>query len=294
MKVKLASIYFAPLRAGRSAYNGSYQMPAVAKGARPAILEITDKVQRWQGSYEQGNGTNQRSVESRMIFGEQIAQDLILEWARSGLGMSEKIHPGIWMVREHVPELNEQGNMIIDAMGAIVWRTAERAERERMWEEDYSAALEADRLYAKYLIEEVGDAIVTKDARLTRFIPVNCKLAATHYGVARDWNKELTATNMAPCPFCNKIVSMEAIKCPECKEVVNVTKYAELMAQRESAIKLARRKFEAVPRQPVSTGLGIKATGPATDIPPIPTAPAMTDDDELEEELEEDLQTANA
>jgi hypothetical protein len=277
MKVKLASIYFAELRAGRSAYNGNYRMPAVPKGDPPAIIELTDMVQRWQGSYAMGNGTDKRGIVSNLVLGEHIAHDLIMEWARSGLGMNEQIHPGVWMVREHVPTFGHDGNMIVDAMGAVVWATATEREKARMWEEDLAANTEADRLYAKYLIE-YGDGVVMKDERLARFIPINCKRAATHYGVAREWNRELVSGNMGPCPFCGTIVSLDTIKCRECKEIVNTVKYARLIAEREAAVKAAKREFDQVPRQPVTTGLGIK---------PMPVkAPISVANEVEDEELE--------
>jgi hypothetical protein len=232
----IASIFFAPVRAERI-YGGPYEIPAVPPGADPVLLQVQDRVQIEEGPYTLGHG-GRRQKNRHLVSGESIARDIVNEWTGNGLGMTPQCRPGIWVVRDRIPLLLDNGVPATDADGYGTWRPATEEERLAMWEEDLIAARIADHAYANMLFL-AGNAMA-EDPRLIPFVPKNARLAARQYGMTAEWLKENAALNVRPCPFCTKIISSGAIKCPSCSEIVNVEAYVALETQRNSAIKAAK------------------------------------------------------
>jgi hypothetical protein len=236
MNATVASIYFAPVRAERQ-YGGPYEIPAVPLGSEPALLTVTDRVQVEEGPYQLGmNG--RRGKRRQLILGEVIARCIVDEWTTHGLGMTPQCRPGIWLVRDRVPLLFDDGSPQTDADGIALWRPAEEDEKQEMWEEDLVAARAADQAYANMLFLQAN--AMAQDARLIPFVPPNAKRAAKQYGMNADWLRENAALHVKPCPYCTKVISGNAIKCPNCSEIVNVDAYVALEAAKNQAIKAAK------------------------------------------------------
>jgi hypothetical protein len=236
MQAVIASIFFAPVKADRN-YGGPYEMPAVPPGGEPVLLVVQDRVQTEEGPYQLGHN-GRRSKNRHLVTGESIARDIVGEWTGNGLGMTPQCRPGIWAVRDRIALFDNDGMPSKDADGIGTWRPATEEERLAMWEEDLAAARAADHAYANMLF--LGANAMAEDPRLIPFIPKNARLAAKQYGMTAEWLKENAALNVRPCPFCTKIISSGAIKCPSCSEIVNVEAYVALEAQRAQAIKLAK------------------------------------------------------
>jgi hypothetical protein len=236
MQALIASIYFAPVKAERL-YGGAYEMPAVPPGADPIVLAVQDRVQIEEGPYQLGHG-GRRSKNRHLVTGESIARDIVAEWTGNGLGMTPQCRPGIWVVRDRIALHGDDGRPAVDADGIGTWRPATEEERLAMWEEDLMQARIADHAYANMLF--LAANAMAEDPRLIPFVPKNARLGAKQYGMTAEWLKENAALNVKPCPFCTKIISSAAIKCPQCSEIVNVEAYVALEAQRAVAIKEAK------------------------------------------------------
>ena len=236
MLTKVASIYFAPVRAERM-YGGPYALPAVPLGADPVLLNITDRVQIEQGPYQLGSN-GKRSRRQHVVKGEVIARCIVNEWSANGVGMNPQCRPGIWVVREQIPLVNPDGTAQLDADGIALWREAGNVEKNDMWFDDLAAARAADRAYANMLFIQANG--MAEDPRLIPFIAPNARIAAKHYGLDAEWLKEDAALHVKPCPYCTKVIPAKAIKCPRCTEIVDIDGYAMLEAQKQAALKIAK------------------------------------------------------
>lgn len=236
MQAIIASIYFAPVRAERI-YGGPYEIPAVAPGSEPILLAVQDRVQVEEGPYQLGHG-GRRQKNRHLVSGESIARDIVSEWTGTGLGMTPQCRPGIWVVRDRIPLLHDNGTPATDADGIGTWRPATEEERLAMWEEDVAAAHAADHAYANMLF--LAANAQAEDPRLIPFIPKNARRAAHQYGMSAEWLRENAALNVRPCPYCTKVISGNAIKCPQCSEIVNVEAYVALETAKNIAIKAAK------------------------------------------------------
>lgn len=239
---KIASIYFAPVHGDRSIYGGIYDLPAVALGAEPAILVVEDKVQRDEGPYSLGN--NGRRVQNIWpVWADDICRDLVREWTAGGLGMTHDSHPGIWIVREKIAitKTDKDGTEqpVFDVMGSQIFRPATAEEASAMWEQDLAHNKVADKAYADWCFME-GNRIAA-DPRNIQFISKNYKRAAKQYGLAADWLKEGAATAVMPCPLCTKVIPKHSTVCQFCTGVVNVQAYALHQAQKDNALRLAKK-----------------------------------------------------
>lgn len=238
MTTKIASIYFAPVKAQRM-FGGPYELPAVPVGAQPAILSVSDRIQYEDGPYNLSNN-GKRSKRRYLVFGQDIANDLVNEWTAHGVGMTPQCRPGIWVVRERLPLLNEDGSPQFDADGVPTWRDATDEEREAMWAEDLAAARLADRAYANMLFVQAN--AMAEDPRLIPFIANNARVAARQYGLTAEWLKEDAALAVKTCQYCTKVIPARAIKCPKCTEIVDVEGYARLEAEKALALKIAKQE----------------------------------------------------
>jgi hypothetical protein len=206
-------------------------------------LPVTDRLQIEQGPVSLGMG-GRRSERQHLVLGEVIARDIVGEWTEHGVGMTPQCRPGIWVVRDRVPVINEEtGAAAIAANGVALWRPATEEERLAMWMEDLQAARMADQAYASALFMQAN--AMAENPKLIPLIPKNAKLAAKQYGLTAEWLKENAALNVRPCPYCTQIIPGSAIKCPKCAEVVNVEAYVALEAQKQLAMKAAKEAQRA-------------------------------------------------
>lgn len=238
MIAHVASLHFSTVTAARELYGGYYEIAAVAKGATdPSILEITDKVQHWEGPYQLGSGGKRARMRS-LIFGEDIARDIVAQWTQNGLGMSPDCHPAIWVVRETMPEIGENGIPLRDeATERVKMRVATDEEKAVMWVEDKAQNVAAGRNYADWLFLD-ADATYKRDPRLVQFIPKQARDAARFFGLDATWTK--TAAELPKqvvCQYCKKMVDETAIKCSHCSEVINYARYAEEEWKKQQALK---------------------------------------------------------
>jgi hypothetical protein len=231
MTTKVASVHFALVRAERIYRGEAYELPAVEANAQPALLTVTDEIQRWEGPYSGSTGKG-RSKHSTLIHGEDIARDIVNQWTTGGVHMGATCHPGIWVVREQIPLVNEKGASVRDADGRAQWRPATDAEQKSMWAEDLAEAKAADAAYAQALFDYANSR--AQDPRLIPFIPKNCRLAAERYGLQAEWLRPNAGTQRA-CPFCQKFIPANAVKCPNCQEVVDQAQYSRMIAQAAKA-----------------------------------------------------------
>jgi hypothetical protein len=239
----VASIYFAPVSTTRVYAAGPYELPAVPPGADPVLLPITDRLQIEQGPVSLGvNG--RRSERQHLVQGEVIARDIVGEWTEHGVGMTPQCRPGIWVVRDRKPIINEEtGIAAIGANGVALWRPATEEERLEMWMEDLAAARMADHAYANALF--IHASAMAENPKLIPLIPKNARLAAKQYGLTAEWLRENAALHVRPCPYCTHIIPSTAIKCPKCTEVVNVEAYVSLEAQKQVLMKAAKEAQRA-------------------------------------------------
>lgn len=239
---KIASIHYKTLTADRSIYRGYYEIPGVPLDGKPVIIDLVDRVQRDEGAYELGSG-GKRAQLQYPVWGQQIAQDLVREWAQSGLGMTPDCHPGVWVVRNSLPtmELDASGTprIVMDVLNMQVFHPATAEETAQMWQEDLAHAKMADRNYAEWCFRE-GNGWAA-DARKIPYIPKNYIMAARHYGFEAPWTKEQTTSQIAPCIYCTTPIPKSSVVCPKCQQVVNVEAFAMLEARKEAAMRAAKK-----------------------------------------------------
>jgi hypothetical protein len=241
MLTRIASIYFAPVSADRPKFQAQYQIPAVPKGAEPAVIQVEDKIQREEGTYSGSQIPGKRQKLIYRILGEDIAKDIVAQWTQYGVGMHPQCHPGIWIIRERIPLLHENGSAQVDAEGVPQWREATADEQNKMWKEDLENAKRCDAAYAEYLILK-GDAVDRMedgDPRKFPGVTESMKLAARQYGIERKWLETLTSADSKLCPYCASVISSKVIKCPHCQSVVDIQRYAQLQAAEAAAVRQA-------------------------------------------------------
>lgn len=173
----------------------------------------------------------------------EIADDLIGWWTRLGMGMTGACHPGVFVVRDRVPEteLDEKGNMRyrLDAKKRTIFRPATNEERTAMWKEDFAHAKDADAQYGEYLIVK-GDFIhglPTDDSRRVPGISPQMRMACDFYGVKRKWTLEVTSSTTKNCPMCTEAVAGVAILCPKCGWCLDPQTYRRLIKEQRALLK---------------------------------------------------------
>jgi hypothetical protein len=230
MAAKIASVHFAALHATRQ--GKVFVTQPVKLGGDPFIINVEDDIQIERGPYMESIDKKRRSTHKYPVTGFDRANDIVKEWAHSGLGMNPTCRPGVWVVRELLPVLNELGQQEMDADNIGLTRLAEREEMRQMFEEDLIANRAADVEYARWLIGE-GNA-QAQDPRLIRFIPSKAKLAVEHLGMTTEWMKPgAGALEMKSCIYCSSIIVKRAVICPKCQQVVDAGEFARLKLEQQ-------------------------------------------------------------
>lgn len=177
-------------------YGRAYELAPVMKGDAPFLLEVEDA---WQtenipGTYNRNTGTWNRRQER--ITAEQIASDLLKCFAENTPLVSEAQGPGIWLYNP------------------------ETAEVDRKVQEQRQEA------YAWAMVRIARDIHRNPRPGETRVTP-QMKAWGRYLGLIEDWQTN-EVTDTKACIFCTKRIPTSAVKCPECREIVDREKYAEL------------------------------------------------------------------
>lgn len=282
--VKIASVHFAPIHLDRFRYQGIYDAPGVKPGGDPVFVQqtqslagqlrkrdaCTDMVELERGSFSESGNPRARSLRRTTILGEEIAADLVNEWTRlvHGATTEPPCYPGIWVVRDRLPETDEEGKPIVDAENRQVWREATDEEKKAMWDEDLKRCRLADSNYARSIFDHWNGEI-ERHPRFIETLPNTVRIAAEAYGFQADWLRESkTAIEMKSCQHCGKKVSASTTVCPQCHEVIDYEKFALEMRKKQEA--LARHGITEPVRATVADAVIAGVSGP----PPKPTKAA--------------------
>lgn len=231
MTAKIASIYYLPLEALREKYTSvPFKLPAVPKNGSPEILVVNDYVQMEKQPYILGGGHKPVTIK-----GEEIAACLVKEWSENGLGQSPDCGPGIWIVRETVPVIDDLGNYVVDAAKKPQFRAATDEEKAAMFEEDHLKAIERQEKWGDYLIQEGNILASDPEGRKIRLISPAMKESAKYFGREVPWTSTLKAGDRKTCPFCAKSISPVAAVCEFCNNVVDKARYDTLKAQMKTS-----------------------------------------------------------
>jgi hypothetical protein len=276
---KIASIHWYPVETQRAYRGASYQLPAVGElNGKPKFLTTHDLFQFDKGPMMPG--TNKRQDLQYLVRGEEIARCIVGEWTGTtmqGMGMNPDRHPGIWIIRTHLPviertkktvddeDLTYEEKMVLDASGSQVFREADHLEKQQMWDYDFAHAVKADRAYAEWCWDQ-GNQIYHAwmhpgGKPVPREIPPLYKAAARHYGLDADWLKEAASSNMKNCAHCDNMIRKDAMLCGKCLEPNDLKRWAKWKAIKEQAVlEAASEPDEEMPspaaRVPRPIGMG--------------------------------------
>lgn len=261
---RIASIHWAAVTTARSYRGKAYGIPAVPLNAEPVIIQTHDLIQRDEGPWN--GSTKERQKLQYLVTGEEIARCIVGEWTGTtvvGLGKNPQRHPGIWIVRDRLPVIEQtqkmidgenrtaEERMVLDAGGHQLFRPATPDEAQQMWKEDLDHARMADRAYAEWCWNR-GNQIYhawehgSKEP-VPREMPPEYKTGARHYGMDAEWLKEAASSNSMPCPHCERIVSKTAMICMYCTEPINLKRWAIWKAEKEKAMSDAQMEVETAP-----------------------------------------------
>lgn len=235
---KVATIYYEERYLSRPLFCGNFHAPAVPKGDKPFILEVRDHIQPERMPHIVGG----RRIPVT-IHGEEIARDIIQHWTTGVLGMTGDVHPGIWVVRETITLRDDSGTPVKDVYGAVQSRPATDEEKTAMWAEDLSENKAAQTRWAEFNIQQ-GDVLASdSNTKMRLMIGPTMKLSVKYQGRERDWCEEMKDDDVKACKFCFKSIDSRVVVCPECKNVVDPQRYAEL--NRADAAIVAKTKSAA-------------------------------------------------
>jgi hypothetical protein len=246
MQRTIGTIFFEEITVERAIYGGHFVLPAAGKSdsgkPQPEFLTVNDHIQ-WEPLPFVAGG---RPI-PRTILGEEIAWDIIEHVALKGRGMSINCGPGIWLVREWIPEFNPDGSAIMNVIPLGDGKTIERqqirpatpAERARMAAEDLHEAIQRQDRYCAYLVGQ-GDIYASKPEE-SILITARMKEAARYTSRDREWLKEHHTEQAKVCQFCTKSVPTAAIVCPNCHQVIDYERFAIEEATRRETTKRAMK-----------------------------------------------------
>lgn len=188
--------------------DGLFELPAVARDAKPALLVVEDRIcQEYIG-----NGITQ----PRTITAEEIAPDLVQIWTNLQYTAGDA-KPGIWVV-----DIPGNDSPTVD---------------EVMASAQYKEARDSQIKYFMFLVNQ-GDELAAEDKR-NQILKIH-RVAVSWMGLVRDWAEEFKSENLKTCKFCQKNINARAIKCPNCTEIVDYERYASETKAKEDALKAAR------------------------------------------------------
>jgi hypothetical protein len=235
-------------------YQGVFEVDAVTPGGPPKFVVslinrggkllreegISNRIQIDYGGHEESTNQKRRRQVRETIYANEIAYDLVNEWVKLPFGSSTECHPGVWVVRDRVPNSNDDGTPVLDADGRQDWRDATKEEQMAMWNEDLAANRSADSQYARKVFD-YWDAQISKYPKMIEALPQMVRDAAKAYGWMVDWMRSTQAIETKICPFCDRAIRKQAILCPhqDCGQVVDYKRWAEQLALRQQALREA-------------------------------------------------------
>ena len=221
----VATIFFEQIRIERPLYGGDFVLPAVPKGDPPALVLVRDHTQIVQMPFSAGGHKI-----PHLIAAEHICNDILLHAATLGLGMSVECGPGVWIVRDTVPERHPDGSPIMLADGRYQTRAANDEERQQMYQEDMAFSVLRQKRYGDYLISQAE--VYAKNPKERVYITPRMRAAARYYNQEVEWLED-ASSDLKLCPFCVKSIAITAIKCSHCGEIVDAPRHAALLANRK-------------------------------------------------------------
>lgn len=230
----IASVHFAPLSAGRSyrvvGTNGNpqynFNIPASERAGDVQFTRVYDMEERC-GTIAGHPNWNRHATTCDLV-----ARDLVGGWAQASL-LSDFGGPGVCVCAGEVPTEDEIRAI---TLRQTAWANALYSDANRKWVEGKS--------------NEIGS--LHRDA--TKWLG---KLDA-------PWVKDVTAVSVQSCPHCGEQIPTGIMRCPKCREVVDLEKYAiHLKALREIEEAAARRPAEQTP-----------VAAAALKVPSIPAPPS--------------------
>ena len=220
MQKFVARIFFDECIVERPIYGGFFRLPAVPRESPPFLILIHDHTQ-WEPQPFISGG---KSI-PRLVMGEHIARDIYEHTATMGMGMSVDCGPGIWVVRDSVPWVNEEN------IEQPSWRPASDEEKQEMFNEDLTNAILRQQRYGQFLISQ-GDGY-DKNPKERILITNRMRAAVRYYDREREWLQTMKDGDLKLCAYCMKSIDARAIKCPSCNEIVDAAKHAVMLAQRK-------------------------------------------------------------
>lgn len=208
-------------------------------------MSVPDKIQRSQEPSADGKT---KQTNRYLVDGREIAACILAEWTKHTFGMTPQCCPGIFMVREWMPELEPNGMPLFDGDKKPMWREASAEEKESMWQEDLANARKCNDAWGQHLINE-GDRLSVDPKERVMISPMS-KVAAKHYGKERDWLEELRDGDIKKCQFCTKSVAVTSMVCEHCHQVIDYARYAAEIAKRDAAVETAKAGIMAPPLSP--------------------------------------------
>jgi hypothetical protein len=187
----------------RPLYGGNYVLEPVARGEKPFVLKVTDKIQT------EKELVTQRDL-PRTVLGEEIANDILREINEGAPGMGDGADMGLWIIGP-TPDYTE---------------------------EQVAAARQRLRSHLNWL---VADTDSWSPERRSRFIsmlgamPPIRKMAAQYLGLERDW-ATMTPDQTTTCSHCKRAVKVGAITCEHCDGILDYDKWAENESKKVAAM----------------------------------------------------------
>lgn len=173
-----------------------YELKPVIRGESAFLLEIEDAYQ-WEniaGTYNRQSAQWNRRRET--VTAEEIAADLLRCFAENSPLIDADQGPGIW---HYNPDTTEEDR-----------KKQEKRQEAFAW---------ANVRLARHLHRNPspGETKITPQMRAW----------GAYLGLQEDWQTD-ERPDTKICVFCTKRIPTAAIKCPECREIVDQKRYAEL------------------------------------------------------------------
>lgn len=150
-----------------------------------------------------------------------LVTSLVDDFCKSHISVGPGRGPGLFCLDWHYEnhhteyELNEE-DIVTRTKKVIKQKYADRLSEARARQSSWYAELikTADNDWAQY--------------HSHRTITNIQRHAAKVMGLQRDWTMEQTSLTVKKCVFCRSIIDHEAVLCPSCHEVADITRYNQL------------------------------------------------------------------
>ena len=193
-----------------------------------STLQVTDATQRDYAGADQ--------YMNMLVSAEELARDLVSSYRRFSCGNDGRI--GVFMM-EGTP--TEQ-QIVADPQYQEC-----KDEQDKLCR---NLIIEARYLESKQLTGAIG----ARHFRAAEYLRV----------VGESWqNHDLKRDARMECPYCSKYIVSHAIKCPECKEVVNPEAYAAQLAKTNRLVEAAVQQNSISALKPSSKPVEVDGIDPA-------------------------------